>query len=289
MQRKLIMSLTLGCFILPSAAALAAGPDEPPTPAAAVKRACNAVGGLDAFTTLGIVGLKIDREEVTQDGHTSNASKGMFFLAPGPVPGRTEDPAFHVIAGDDGSGGWALVSGQADSRPSTTYMIKRLLTADLFPILLPFSLTWDGVTVTGVTPAEVGKRPVWRLKVELSHTFFHTPQISTSWTVDVDRTSYSLVRAESPATDLGKGLTADGMEFTWGEPVKLKNVLLPGYQRIIGLDEYGREKAHSRIDHIAYKLVEPQASATLFANPIPPDQRPKLPAGQPPTLPPEKP
>ena len=58
-----------------------------------------------------------------------------------------------MIAGDDGTGGWAVVGGHPDARPSTLYMVKRLVTADLFPLLLPFSLNWEGATVTDVLPA----------------------------------------------------------------------------------------------------------------------------------------
>jgi hypothetical protein len=242
-----------------------------------------------AFNALGLVEVRIKREEVTQDGQTTAQSKGFVLLAPGPTPVRTEDPQNKVIAGDDGTGGWAVVAGKPDPRPSTLYMVRRLITADLFPLLLPFSLTWEGATVTDVLPAEVGGQPVWRMTVELARTFFFTPQISTSWTVDVDRRTFALVRAESPATDLGKGVTADGMRFLWSEPVKVGNVTLPGVQRVIGLDEVGREKSHSRIDHLTYRLLPGESVQKLFANPIPLEQRPKPPVMQPPVGPAAKP
>lgn len=275
-------TLTLGAILLATSTAAAQEFGGTPTPVSAVKRACDARGGLAAFRTLGIVGVRVNREEVTQDGQATTATKTLYFLAPGPIPGRTENQQLRVIAGDDGNGGWALVGGQADSRPSTTYMVRRLLQGDLFPLLLPFSLTWDGVTVADVATATVDGQPVWRLKVELSRTFFHTPQISTSWMVDLNRKTFALVRAASPATDLGKGINADGMLFVWSEPVKLGGVLLPAVQRVTGLDEDGVEKSHSRVDHITYKQMAPQNAETLFANPIPPDQRPKPPSPQPP-------
>jgi hypothetical protein len=260
-----------------------------PPPSEAVRRACDAAGGIEAFAALGVVQVKISGEEVTQDGHTTTQTKALFFLAPGPTPGRTEDPQHKVIAGDDGNGGWAVVGGQPDVRPSTLHMVKRLITTELFPLLLPFSLTWEGATVTDVVPAEIAGRPVWRLSVVLTRTFFFSPQISTSWTVDLDRLSFALVRAESPATDLGKGVTADGMRFLWSDPVKAGDITLPGVQRLIGLDEVGREKSHSRIDHVTYKLLPAQSVEKLFANPIPPEQRPKLPVMKPPTRPDAKP
>lgn len=280
-------TLTLGALLLATSTAAAQEFGGTPTPVSAVKSACDARGGLAAFRTLGIVGVRVNREEVTQDGQATTATKTLYFLAPGPIPGRTENQQLRVIAGDDGNGGWALVGGQADSRPSTTYMVRRLLQGDLFPLLLPFSLTWDGVTVAAVATATVDGQPVWRLKVELSRTFFHTPQISTSWMVDLDRKTFALVRAASPATDLGKGIKADGMLFVWSEPVKLGGVLLPAVQRVTGLDEDGVEKSHSRVDHITYKQMAPQNAETLFANPIPPDQRPKPPSPQPPASQPQ--
>jgi hypothetical protein len=289
MSKNLKPSLALAAGLLAAAPLLGQNAATPPAPAAAVKGACDAVGGLTAFNTLGVVQLHIRREEVTQDGQIAKTEKALFFLAPGPTPGRTEDPGLNVIAGDDGSGGWALVHGSPDPRPSTIYMVKRLITTDLFPLLLPFSLNWEGVTVTDVVPAEVAGEPVWQLKVQITRTFFHTPQISTAWTVDLDRRTYALVRAESPATDLGKGLTADGMRFSWGEPVAVGSVRLSGYQRIVGLDEIGQEKSHSRIDHITYQTLPLRDVHELFADPIPPQERPHLPIMQPPGPPPNKP
>jgi hypothetical protein len=277
--------VTSGVALLTAVSVGAQEPGPPPNPTVAVKRACDAAGGLGAFEKLGVLQLQIRREEVTQDGKVTDTAKIVSFLAPGPTPGRTEDPNISVVAGDDGRGGWALVKGRPDARPTTTYMVKRLLTTELFPLLLPFSLTWEGVTVSEVEPAESGGRSVWRLKVHLAPSFFHTPQISTTWTVDLDRRSFALVGAESPATDLGKGMKADGMRFSWREPLTVRNVRLRGYQRVVGLDEVGREKSHSRIDQIAYKPLPPGDAEKLFANPIPPEKRPKAPMPQPPPAP----
>ncbi len=149
-------------------AAVPAGAQDfgaPPTPMVAIKRACDAAGGRDAFRKLGVVELKVAREEVTQSGQVTDTNKSLFFEAPGPTPARTEDPQIKVIAGDDGTSGWALVGDRPDARPSTVYMVKRLITSELFPILLPFSLTWDGVTVSEVSAADAGGQAVWRLKV----------------------------------------------------------------------------------------------------------------------------
>jgi hypothetical protein len=281
--------VALAAGVLCAGSLLAQSQVVSPTPAGAVKRACDAAGGMDAFKALGVVQLNIKREEVTQDGQTATQAIGFLFLAPGPTPGRAEDPQKKVIEGDDGTGGWAFVGGQPDAHPSTPYMVKRHLTTELFPLLLPFSLSWEGVTVAEVVPAEAGGRSVWRLRVELTRTFFFTPQISTSWTVDLDRRSFALVRADTPATDLGKGVKADGMRFLWSDPVRVGNITLPGVQRLIGLDEIGREMSHSRIDRITYKVLPAQAAEKLFPNPIPPAQRPKMPGIQPPRQPETKP
>lgn len=289
MDERVRPFLALAASLMAATPLLAQEAPAAPAPSALLRQACDAAGGMAAFNALGLVEVRIKREEVTQDGQTTAQSKGFVFLAPGPTPGRTEDPQIKVIAGDDGTGGWAVVAGKPDPRPSTLYMVRRLITADLFPLLLPFSLTWEGATVTDVLPAEVGGQPVWRMTVELARTFFFTPQISTSWTVDVDRRTFALVRAESPATDLGKGVTADGMRFLWSEPVKVGNVTLPGVQRVIGLDEVGREKSHSRIDHLTYRLLPGESVQKLFANPIPLEQRPKPPVMQPPVGPAAKP
>jgi hypothetical protein len=258
---------------------------QPPTPTSAIKRACDAAGGLEAFRRLGIVQADVASEEVTQDGSTSSKRSTLAFLSPGPLPGRLEKPDARIVAADDGTGGWAIADRRPDARPSTAYMVRRLIQTELFPLLLPFSLTWEGVSITDVKAEEVQGQQVWRLSVTLTRTFFHTPQISTEWTVDFDRRTWSLVRAQCPYTDLGQGIRADGMRFTWSDPIKVRDAWLRGTQRVIGLDEAGQENAHTRVDKVRFGLHPASLAATLFANPIPPESRPKQPQPGPPVKP----
>ena len=284
MRTTLTSFAVVGLGLLAARPLLAQGGPTPPAPEVAISRACDAAGGLQAFKGLGILGIGSKSEEVTQEGKVTTTLKNFYFAAPGPVPGRLELPEAQVVAGDDGSGGWALVAGRPDTRLATAYMVKRSLASALFPLLLPFSLTWDGVAVTEVRAATVSGRPVWRLAVELPRTFFDSPQISTSWSVFLDRASFAVVEARSPFTDLGKGVTADGMLFRWNDPVKVKTVTFHKEQRVTGLDEVGREKSHSRIDRFQFRLVPASEGGKLFANPVPPEQRPKPPAMQPPPV-----
>lgn len=254
-------------------------------PQEVVTRACEAAGGVSAFRTLGFLRAEIASEEVTQDGQTTSTSKVLILNTEAIAPVRFELPGLGVIAGDDGSGGWALVQGRPDPRPSTTVMVKRMVTADAFPLLLPCSLTWPGVAVTEVAPAQLGDRPTWRLTVTLARNFFHTPQIATVWTVDVDRENLQVLRADSPYTDLGKGVVADGMRFSWSGFVTVGGVRLPTQQTVIGLDPLGKEKTHSRRDTVKWERLATEKTAGLFENPIPPEQRPRLPVGKPVNLP----
>ncbi len=258
---------------------------QPPTPAAAIKRACDAAGGLEAFRQLGIVQADVVSDEVTQDGSTSSKRSTLAFLSPGPLPGRLEKPDAKIVAGDDGTGGWAVADRRPDARPSTAYMIRRLVQTELFPLLLPFSLTWEGVSITDVKAAETEGQQVWRLSITMARTFFHTPQISTEWTVDFDRRTWSLVRAQCPYTDLGQGIRADGMRFTWSDPIKVRDAWLRGTQRVIGLDETGQENAHTRVDKIRYGLHPASLATKMFATPIPPGLRPKQQQPGPPAKP----
>ena len=289
MRTALKTFVVAGLGLLAAQPLLAQGGPTPPTPEVAVSRACAAAGGLAAFKDLGILGIGSKSEEVTQDGHVTTTMKNFYFVAPGPVPGRMEIPQLKVVAADDGTGGWAVFAGKVDGRPATPQMVKRSLRSALFPLLLPFSLTWEGVSVSEVAAATVDNRPVWRLAVVLPRTFFDTPQISTSWAVFLDRASFKVVQAESPFTDLGKGVTADGMLFRWNNPLKTGGVTLYQEQRVTGLDDVGREKSHSRIDRFQFRSVPASEAEKLFANPVPPDQRPKPPVMQPPPPPPAQP
>ena len=279
--------VVLAATLLAAAPLRAGAPSGVPSAEDAIRRACDKVGGLDALGRLGIVEIESSSEEVTQDGHTSNWHMNLFFRSPGPLPGRVEMPEKNVVIGDDGHGGWAVINERADGRQTTSFMVRRSLNNYLFPILLPFSLAWEGVSVSDVTAATVNGKPVWRLSVTLPRTFFDTPQIATKWTVDVDAGTFGLVHAESPATDLGKGVTADGMRFSWRGDVMLGGVHLPSELHVVGLDQEGREKTHSRTDHLKYRQLPATEAGRLFGNPIPSDQRPKpykpqLPAAPPP-------
>lgn len=265
--------------------ATGAGAQNPPNPSEVVTRACEVVGGVSAFRGLGFLRAEIASEEVTQDGQTSSTRKVLVFNTSAISPVRLELPGLGVVAGDDGSGGWALIQGRPDARPSTTVMVKRMVTADTFPLLLPCSLTWPGVAVSEVEPAQLGERPTWRLTVTLARNFFHTPQIATVWTVDVDRENFRVLRADSPYTDLGKGVVADGMRFSWSNFVSVGGLRLPTAQTVIGLDPLGNEKAHTRRDTVKWEQVSREKTAGLFENPIPPEQRPRLPVGRPVNLP----
>lgn len=281
MKKRALIACSVA-LLLPFAAH-AQAPEQAPNPLDLVRRACDAAGGMQAFRDLGILQVTIRSQEIMQDGKQQSRRAILSMVPPGPVPGRMELPEEKILAGDDGNDGWAITGRGPDPRPSTQYMVRRLIRTDLFPVLLPFSLTWNGVGVQEVRPALVGNTPVWRLDVRLSTTFFHTAQVSTKWIVDLDRSTLAVLRAESAATDLGKGITSDGMNFSWKEPIKLGQVWLRGEQTVVGVDEAGATKVHRRVDKLQYATVPLSQGDALFANPIPPDKRPKLPQGQPPT------
>ncbi len=261
------------------AAAIGQTAAESPTPESVVKHAIDAAGGYGAFSRLGILLAEVSSEEVAQAGAQSKSQVKTYFKAPGPAPGRIEVPDAGVISGDDGTSGWAVVGGKYDARPSMKIMVRRLIRTNLFSLMLPFSLNWDEVAVTDVAPVMLGDVPAWRLSVNLTKTFFHTPQIATTWTVDIDRRTYALVQARCPATDLGRGIKADGMLITWGKPQIVRGLVLPGEQRVVGLSETGAEKAHTRVDHVRYELLESARNVALFSNPVPPELRPTTPVG----------
>jgi hypothetical protein len=255
---------------------------QAPTPQSIVRQACDAAGGLAAFRALGILRIGIDREEISQDGTKTGEQKTIYIATPGPVPGRMEIPAVNILIGDDGSGGWALVGGQVDQRAATSYIVKRSLQSDLFPLLMPFSLTWDGVNLSVVEEIQVSGRKIWRLPVRLDRNFFHTPQMPTEWRVEIDQETKQVVRAECPYVDLGHGIESDGWRINFEGPTKLSGVTFFGLQRIIGINQQGMDNAHNRMDRHTFATLPKSQSAKLFGNPIPPEKRPKPPAMQPP-------
>lgn len=285
MVRRVALSFVLVATLAGAPAVLGQSGPPVPSPDLLLNRAWEEAGGLEAFNRLGILLVEVSAEETTQEGTISSSKSRTYFLAPGPTPGRIEIDKPAVLSGDDGSGGWAIVGGKPDARPSTKAMVKRLVTTNLFTVMLPFSLNWDGVNARGVEPTVVKGIPVWRLFIEMPPGFFHSPQIATTWRVDFDRTTYAVVQADCPATDLGKGITADGMRVSWDGHRSVMGLRLPGVQRVIGLSETGAEKAHSRKEQVRYEIVETALKAKLFGNPVPPSLRPTPPAGQKPQFP----
>ena len=263
--------------------AVAQSSERTPLPGAIIERACQAAGGWDAYKKLGILKVTVNQEEITQEGKMSKNETIYVIGSPGPTPGRIEIPASGVVAGDDGNGGWALMRGRPDSRPGTIVMIRRLIQSSVFAAALPFSLKWEAVTVAEVQPAVNKGTPVWRMTLDFGRAFFWSPQAASRWTIDVDRKTWQIVGAESPATDLGQGIKADGLRFTWSKPVKLGGITLQTEERVIGLDENGLEKSHTRTRTMAFEILPDELAPKLFGNPIPPDQRPRLPVGQPPS------
>ncbi len=277
------MWMITGALLLPTLVvprfATAAEPTVP-SPVAALRRSLEAAGGMDAWRRLAVLKLVVDREETTTSGEHHQRRLTYYLQLPGPVPSRLEDASAQLIAGDDGSGGWAQVAGRPDQRPSTSVMVKRIVSAALFPLLMPFSLTWEGVTIDQVTARKLDGRNTWLLSVRLPRTFFHTPQIATDWKVYLDAESFEVIRAESPHVDLGHGIAADGMRFSWPKRVELHGVSLPAVMTVIGLDEADQEKPHSQINRVSVSRITPAEGAALFANPSPSTQ-PQRPLPQP--------
>ena len=277
MVLRVALSFALGVTLTAAPAALGQVDTDVPSPDVLVSRAWAEAGGLEAFNNLGIVLVDVSAEETTQQGTSAAVRTKTYFATPGPAPGRIEIDKPPVLAGDDGSGGWAVVGGKPDARQSTRAMVKRLLTTNLFTIMLPFSLNWDGVMLKGVEPAVLKGTPVWRLSIEVAPSFFHSPQIARIWRVDFDRKTYAVVRADCPATDLGKGITADGMRVSWTDHREVMGVRLPGVERTIGLSETGAENAHTRKETIKYELLDAATQSRLFRDPVPPQAKPTPP------------
>ncbi len=274
-----------------AAAGMAAGaraqsaPATPPSADELIRKACDAAGGIEAFRALGIVHLTLDRTEVAKDGAENKTQTFFFFRAPGPIPARLENVASQIVAGDDGTGGWAVNKGAVDKRAMTQFMIERVVRTDLFQLLMPFSLTWEGVTVRNVAADTVDGTPAWRLDLVLPANFFFTPQISPNWRIYLHRERATVLRAESDPTDLGGDMKADGMLITWAKPVKLGEVWLFSEMVTLGRNLKGEILPHSRRDAMTYRLLPLTEAPKLFPNPIPPDKRPKPYKLQPPAQP----
>jgi hypothetical protein len=170
-----------------------------------------------------------------------------------------------VVIGFDGSTGWATIGGKEDQRRQTPLVARGTLNQKLFALLLPFSLEFPGVKITGVHKAAFEKKPALSLEVSFPRNFFYSPIMDTDWEVFVDPATYRVLGAQFLAPERYRKMAAEGMRYQVLTRKTVAGISLPTNVVVIGLGGDGVELGHTRTEKITLATVPYDPS--LFLSP----------------------
>ncbi len=237
----------------------------PPTAAELLERVLTAAGGQQAFAGLGVVELTVGDEETRLDGTTASGS-GHAYASGAHLEHLRVEHSNGLVLVRGGGTGWATMNGQPDRRPQTPKMAMGTVTQSLFPLLLPFSLGMDGVTLGAVTEVTFDGAPAWRLEVSFAKDFFANPVLVTRWLVHVSRASGAVLAAEfQPAESLAHS-GATGMRYRVLETQRVGACRLPAHVLAEGVDGNGAPTGQTRVSRVTAVVRGPHDPA-LFLSP----------------------
>ncbi len=254
--------LTLALFVGP--AAVQAGP---PDPEAILAGALDAAGGLEAFRQLGVIEMALSQEETLSSGKQRNSQATAYVDSRSLSDLRLELPGNIVVARNHDLG-WATRDGELDDRPQTGRMAKGTLNQRLFPILLPFSLTMDGVTLSNPVETNFEGEAVWRMAVSFPEAFFVAPSMTTTWYVHIRRSDHQVVGIEFLPPPEVRQVRSEGVRYRILKRATLgSSVQLPVQMLLDGIDLNGAPTGHVRVTKMRLTLrglYEP----ALFLHPV---------------------
>lgn len=230
-----------------------------------VDRMVQAAGGMESFKAIGVLQIEAAEEETRTDG-TALASAFTAFADATNLLNLRMEFGKDVVLGCHSGTGWATVGGAVDERPQASRMASGTLRQKLFPLLLPFSLTMDGVVLGEVTEDEFEGEAVWRLQAKFHEFFFAAPIMTTTWDFLVRQKDLELLAAEFQPPPKFRGVQEEGVRYRPLNHADVEGVTLGTHLLVSGLDRNGIENAHVRI-----VKVEPESRGpyepTLFMNP----------------------
>lgn len=273
MSRTIVVLAVCGSLVLGGSAA-APAQSVRPTPAQVVSQACDAAGGLEAFRGLGLLRLTVQDDAPMLATRDALPKAVISFLSPGPTPGRIFFPGSGALLAHDRSLWWWMTRGAVDTSPGVSADAQRTLRDYLFTLLLPFSLTWEGVSLDRVEALTNEGRLLWRLWFEVPTGFFRSEAISHSWWVDFDRGSFAFVSAGYPAVDASGREGVEGRQFTPGGFAELRAgdapaaaVLLPSKTTETAVAVAGDHTGSSTVETIWFESLPSAYAQPLFAVP----------------------
>lgn len=247
----------------------------PPSAKTLVDRAKMAAGGQSTFAKLGVLKVEVHEEETTAKGEKHTSSFTGYVNAAEPEQMRLELPGDVVLATPGGGKGWATIRGNEDDRPLTPYKSVTTMRSKLFPLLVPFSLDLDGVSLDGAHAATWEGKEVWRIGVSFPKNFFGSPIMDVPWELLQERDTNKLLAWEFLPPAEYESYTTEGMRYrvlTWKT---VDGVTFPAKVLAEGITTKGQIDNHYRTVEITVNPLG-DVGADLF---IPPSVKEKLDSG----------
>lgn len=242
----------------------AAGLAAPPAADDLLARALTAAGGAKALADAGVVELQLNEEETKASGAVASAPSHVYISGSRLEHLRTESRGWTLVR--SGGAGWASVNGQPDQRPQTPKMASGSVTASLFPLLLPFSLSMEGIRLGEVSETSFEGTPAYKLVASFPEGFFFSPVMSTRWSFYLAKSDATPLAAEflPPATYGDAG--AIGMRYRYLTWQKIGGCRLPAKVMVDGVDASGTPTGHTRVTTITGAVRGPW-DPSLFLSP----------------------
>ncbi len=258
MFRRLLVLVTL-TIAIPVVGGAAA-----PTAGEIVDRMIAAAGG-QSFANLGVVELAISEEETKNDGSQLKRTYTAYVDAGTLKNLRLELPG-NVVLGQFGDGLWATKDGVLDGRPQTPRMVAGTLNQRLFPLLLPFSLKMEGVSISTVQETSWEGRDAWLLSLSFSKGFFSSPVLNTTWETVVAKDDASILAVEFVPSPEYRKVQTEGIRYQILKFQKLGGANLGSWFLLNGISVNRQESGHVRVTKVAWSVRGPWEPA-LFMNP----------------------
>jgi len=188
--RAAVIVLSALALLVPTIVSAAA-----PDAAALLDGMLKASGGLQAFRELGMIEIALSEEETTANG-TQHKKQSTAYVDAATLNSMRLELSGEIVVATNRGRGWATRAGVPDDRPQGSRMAVGTLNQRLFPLLLPFTATMDGVRLGTVTETSFEGQPAWRVAVSFPENFFITPSMATTWYLYLRKDNGALLAAE---------------------------------------------------------------------------------------------
>lgn len=231
-------------------------------------QAMAAWGGQQAFKSLGIMKFVVTESDSLPDG-TQQSTTFTLYYDTETTQRRLELPEGDVVIVSDHASGWATSGGQLDDRAQTSHLAPRFINNKLLPVILPFSMTLQGVgfpTQKQPQATHFQGAPANRLDFSVPTNFFNTPLVNTRWAVFTGKDEHNYLGAEFLPVPGYEATKSQGMRFHVTKTTEIDGVRFCSEIAIDSIDSAGKPTGNRRTMKIRASVVR-EPSPALFLHP----------------------